>query len=89
VRIPNHKVTAQLIMLCGKLLVGTSANITGEKPPKTAQEAIAQLGAQVDLILDGGPTPIGRESSVLDLTSEKPRMLREGPVKLADVLKVL
>jgi len=89
VRIPNHKVTTQLIMLCGKLLVGTSANKTGEKPPKTAQEAIAQLGAQVDLILDGGPTPIGQESSVLDLTSEKPRMLREGPVKLADVLKVL
>ena len=87
VRIPNHKVALQLITLCGGLLVGTSANRTGEKPPKTAQEAATQLGEQVDVVLEGGTTPLGQESSIVDLTSRKPKMLREGPVKLIEVLK--
>jgi len=89
VRIPNHTVTIQLISLCGGLLVGTSANKTGHKPPKTARQAAEQLDEQVDMILDAGPTPLRRESSVLDLTSKKPKMLREGPVKLEEVLSVL
>lgn len=88
VRIPNHKVAIQLISLCDGLLVGTSANKTGEKPPKTAQATI-QLGEQVDIILDGGPTPLGQESSIVDLTSEKPKILREGPIKHEEVLTTL
>jgi len=89
VRIPKHTVAVQLISLCDGLLVGTSANITGEKPPKTALEATKQLGGQVDIVLDGGPSPLGQESSIVDLTSGKPKMLREGPVKLAEVLKAI
>jgi len=89
VRIPNHAVAVQLIKLCDGLLVGTSANKTGEKPPKTAGEAAKQLGAQVDIVLDGGPAPLGQESSIVDLTSSKPKMLRRGPVKLGEVLNAL
>jgi len=89
VRIPNHTVAIQLISFCGGLLVGTSANKTGEKPPITAREATKQLGEQVDIVLDGGPTPLGQESSIVDLTSEKPKMLREGRVKLLEVLNAL
>jgi len=89
VRIPNHPVAAQLISLCNGLLVGTSANKTGGKSPKTAREATEQLGEQVDVVLDGGPTPLGKESSIIDLTSKKPKMLREGPVKLVEVLNAL
>jgi len=89
VRIPSHTIAIQLISLCDGLLVGTSANKTGERSPTTAQEATKQLGEQVDIVLDGGPTPLGQESSVVDLTSEKPVMLREGPVKLVDILNVL
>jgi len=89
VRIPNHKVAIQLIGLCDGLLVGTSANKTGEKSPKTAREANKQLGKQVAIVLDDGPTPLGQESSIVDLTSKKPKMLREGPIKLAEVLKAL
>jgi L-threonylcarbamoyladenylate synthase len=87
VRIPNHKVALQLITLCGGLIVETSANKTGENPPKTAQEVASQLGEQVDMVLEGGPTPLGQESSIIDLTSRKPKMLREGPVKLIEVLE--
>jgi len=89
VRIPNHTVAIQLINLCDGLLVGTSANKTGKKSPKTAQEANKQLGELVDIVLDGGPTPLGQESSIIDLTSKKPKMLREGPIKLAEVLNAL
>jgi len=86
VRIPDHAAAIRLISLCDGLLVGTSANKTGEKSPKTAREAAKQLGEQVDVILDGGPTPLGQESSVVDLTSKKPKMLREGAIKLEEVL---
>jgi len=89
VRIPNHTVAIQLINLCNGLLVGTSANKTGEKSPKTAREANKQLGEQVDIVLDDGPTPLGQESSIIDLTSKKPKMLREGPIKIAEILKAL
>jgi len=89
VRIPNHTVAIQLISLCEGLLVGTSANKTGKKPPRTAPEAAEQLGEQVDMILDGGPTPLGVESSVVDLTSKKPKMLREGPIKLEQIAMLL
>jgi L-threonylcarbamoyladenylate synthase len=85
VRIPNHKVALQLITLCGGLLVGTSANKTGEKPPKTAQEAARQLGEEVDIVLDDGPTPLGQESSVIDLTQKEPKILREGTIKLKHI----
>jgi len=89
VRIPNHTIAVQLINLCDGLLVGTSANKTGKKPPTTAQEATKQLGREVDIVLDGGPTPLGQESSIVDLTSEKPKMLRAGPLKLEDILNFL
>jgi L-threonylcarbamoyladenylate synthase len=85
VRIPNHKVALQLVTLCGGLIVGTSANKTGEKPPKTAQEAASQLGEQVDIVLDGGHAPLGQESSIVDLTSKTPKMIREGPIKLTHI----
>jgi L-threonylcarbamoyladenylate synthase len=86
VRIPNHKVALQLITLCGGLIVGTSANKTGEKPPKTAQEAASQLGERVDIILDGGRAPLSQESSIVDLTSKTPKMIREGPIKLTHIM---
>jgi L-threonylcarbamoyladenylate synthase len=89
VRIPNHRVALHLITLCDGLLVGTSANKTGEKPPKTAQEAAIQLGEEVDIILDDGPTPLGQESSIIDLTQKEPKILREGTIKLKHITNIL
>jgi len=89
VRIPNHTVAIQLINLCDGLLIGTSANKTGEKSSRNAQEASKQIGEKVDIILDNGPTPLGQESSIVDLTLEKPKMLREGPLNLIDILNAL
>lgn len=88
VRMPGHEITLGLIRLSNGLLVGTSANKTGESPAKTAYEAEEQLGQEVDLILDGGPTTLAMPSTVLDLTSEKPKILRKGPISLENILKI-
>jgi len=88
VRIPQHDVALRLISLSNGLLVGTSANKTGQKPPRTAQEAAEQLGKEVDMILDGGPAPLGAPSTVVDLTQEKPKILRKGAIDLEELLSV-
>ena len=89
VRVPKHDVALQLITLSNGLLVGTSANKTGEKPPRTAQEAAQQLEEEVDIILNGGPATLGMPSTVVDLTSKKPRILREGSISFKEILEAL
>ena len=89
VRIPDNYVALRLIGLSGGLLIGSSANRTGEEPPRTVQEMSDELKKMVDVVLDGGPTAQGRPSTVADLTSEKPRILREGPIGLGEILDVL
>lgn len=86
VRVPNHKVALELIHVSGGLLIGTSANKTGEKASRTAQEAAKQIGEEVDLIVDDGPSPIGASSTIIDLTQEKPKILRQGPIRIEDIL---
>jgi L-threonylcarbamoyladenylate synthase len=88
VRIPKHDVVLRLIHLSNGLLVGTSANKTGAKPPCTAQEVAEQLREEVDVILDGGTTSLGISSTVVDFTQEKPKILRKGPIRLEEIMKV-
>ena len=88
VRIPMHDIAIQLIHLSNGLLVGTSANRTRQKPPRTAQEAANQIGDEVDLIIDGGPTTFGLPSTIVDLTSERPKILRKGPISINEILNV-
>lgn len=89
VRIPKHNVALELISLSGGYLVGTSANISGQKPPATAQEVAQKLGTLVDLIIDAGATPLRKESTIIDLISKKPRLLRIGPVSAKAIANVL
>jgi len=89
VRVPKHDGALQLISLSNGLLIGTSANKTGKKPPLSAQDAAEQLGREVDLILDGGPSTLGVSSTVIDLTSESPRILRKGPVGFGEIEQFL
>ncbi len=86
VRIPNNDTALRLIELSGGLLVGTSANKTNKEPPSTAREAYAQMDDEVDVILDSGNTTLGISSTVLDLTKEKPQILRKGSLSLEDIL---
>lgn len=89
VRIPKHDVAIRLIQMSGGLLVGTSANKTGKKPPQNAREAAEQIGEEIDLILDSGTTSFGVSSTLVDLTSTEPKLLREGPISLKEILDAL
>jgi L-threonylcarbamoyladenylate synthase len=88
VRIPNFAPTQELLRLTGPLAV-TSANISGQGSPSTAIGVEAQLGGRIPLILDGGATPGGRPSTVVDCTKSQPVILREGPVSLEEILQAL
>ena len=88
IRIPNHPITLALIRGLGAGLVGTSANVSGQPSPLTASEALCQLGDEVDLIIDGGPCPGGRESTVVDVTTERPVVLRQGAVSIEELEEV-
>jgi len=81
VRIPDHPAAIALLKQAGPLAV-TSANLSGRPNTTTAEEVFAQIGDRVDLILDGGKTPGGVPSTVVDLTGDSPKILREGPVKI-------
>ena len=84
VRVPDHEVTRTLLRAAGPMAV-TSANISGQPSPSTAQEVLAQLGGRIDLILDGGTTPGGVPSTLVDCTGEEIRVLRQGPISLEEI----
>ena len=79
VRVPDHPVALRLLMAVGPMAV-TSANLSGKENTTTAEEVLSQLEGRVDLILDGGKTPGGVPSTVVDMTREIPIVLRQGPV---------
>ncbi len=85
VRVPGHPVPRALVRATGVPLVGTSANSHGAPPPHTAQAAVYDLGDRVDLVLDGGRAPLGRESTVVDVTGETPAIIREGAIPARDL----
>ena len=89
VRIPDNDVARMLIGLSRGLLVGSSANRSGQKPPRSVQEISGELKRMVDVIVDGGETVQGIPSTVADLTSERPRILREGPISIKAILDTL
>ena len=83
VRVPNHPLALKLIETTGAPLTGTSANRSGESEPVTAAEARSQLGDRVDLVLDDGPCPLEGASTIVDLTSDTPRIVREGALSVS------
>ena len=80
VRVPNHPTCLALLQHLAGPLIGTSANVSGQPAALTADEVRQQLGDRIDLIIDGGRCPGGKESTVLDITREPPVVLRQGIV---------
>jgi len=81
VRIPDHEPARALLRAAGPMAV-TSANISGGQNPVTAEEVYQQLGGRIALIIDGGRTPGGVPSTLVDCTIPKLEVLREGPISL-------
>src|SRR2546421_3910621 len=89
VRMPRHPVALALIRAVGSPIAAPSANRFMHVSPTTAQHALADLEGRVPLILDGGPCAVGVESTVLDLCSANPTILRPGGVSLEALRTVL
>ncbi len=87
-RMPLHPVAIELLREVGPMAV-SSANRSGLPPAATAQEALDQLGEQVAVYLDGGPSGAPVPSTIVDLTGDEPLVLREGAVSLAAVSEAL
>jgi L-threonylcarbamoyladenylate synthase len=88
-RVPNHEKARRLIEECGGALIGTSANISGRPSLRTAEEVVRELEDRVDLVIDGGPAPLGRESTVVRVLGNESTVLRDGAISRDDILKTL
>lgn len=88
IRVPDHPFARALLTAAGPMAV-TSANISGGGSPNTAEGVGRQLNGRIPLILDGGETPGGVPSTVVNCLGEEPVVLREGPVTIKDIQFVL
>jgi L-threonylcarbamoyladenylate synthase len=88
IRIPNHEIALKLLRLSGPLGV-TSANISGRESTNTAQEVMEQLDGRVHLVIDGGKSPGGVPSTVVDCTTPEPVVLRQGPISIDEINRVV
>jgi L-threonylcarbamoyladenylate synthase len=89
VRVPSHPVAQQLLIVFGGAIAAPSANRFGLVSPTTAAHVRDDLGGDVDLVLEGGPSQVGIESTILDLSGPKPVLLRPGHIAKEQLREVL
>lgn len=89
IRLPVNKIALALIKRSKKPIAAPSANTSGKPSPTEASHVIEDLMGKVDMIIDGGSTDIGLESTVIDMTTEIPMILRPGGVTREDIIEVL
>lgn len=88
-RMPDHPVALSVIRAFGAPVACPSANLTGRRSPMSAADVLEDLDGVIDLVLDGGPTEDRIASTVLDLTTQPARLLREGKITRAELLSYL
>ncbi len=88
IRVPGAGITRTLIEISGSPLVGTSANLSGAAPAATATAAWKSLAGHVDYVLDGGPAS-GIQSTVLDISSGEPKLIRHGSVTVEEIRRLI
>ncbi len=86
IRIPDHPAALELVRSLGFPITSTSANLSGNPPPRRPGEAVNQLGDDVESVMDAGEAPGGRPSTVVDV-SEGVEVIREGPVTRSEIEK--
>lgn len=89
IRMPKHNVALALIRESGCPIAAPSANLAGKPSPTSAKHVLDDLSGRIDAVLDGGPTRIGVESTVLDLTVDPPQVLRPGGIPYEELVKTL
>jgi L-threonylcarbamoyladenylate synthase len=88
-RVPAHPIAQALAARLGFCITSTSANRTGEPAATTAQQVSNELMTGLDLVLDGGPSPGGAPSTIVDVTGDRPRLVRAGAIAWDRVLESL
>ena len=89
VRCPDHDAAREIIRLSGVPIAAPSANISGKPSTTTAQHVLHDHDGKIDAIVDGGPCRVGVESTIVDLTEERPRLLRPGGIGPEELKAVL
>lgn len=89
IRIPALKLAQDIIESLGGILPTTSANISGERTPRSYEELNIKFKNRVDIVIDGGETPLGIESTILDLTKDNPLIIREGAISKEAIEKII
>ena len=89
VRCPDHDAAREIIRLAGVPIAAPSANISGKPSTTTAQHVLHDHDGKIELIVDGGPCRVGVESTIVDLTEERPRLLRPGGITPEQLIEVL
>ncbi|MFQ6011337.1 MAG: L-threonylcarbamoyladenylate synthase [Nitrososphaerales archaeon] len=85
IRIPSDSRTLRLIEMAGGMLVGTSANKSGQRSPSSADEVLGVLGSSFDILLDGGVCQLGIESTVIDVSEDQAAVLRSGALSAKEL----
>lgn len=80
IRMPDLTVTRELIRAAGAPLAAPSANTSGKRSSVSAQEVLEDLDGKIDMLIDGGTCPVGVASTVVDMTGDVPKILREGVI---------
>jgi L-threonylcarbamoyladenylate synthase len=88
IRMPSHEVARDLLKAVNFPIVAPSANRSGHVSPTTAQHVANDLAGKVDLILDGGATAVGLESTIVDFSNDTPRLLRSGGIARSDIEQI-
>ena len=88
-RVPDHELVRGIVRALGEPITGTSGNRAGTGAPISAAEVAFQMGEMVELIIDGGQSRTKLESTVIDITHDKPEIFREGAVSRGEVEEAL
>jgi L-threonylcarbamoyladenylate synthase len=88
-RLPLDEEVRELISYCGGALTATSANLAGQPPASTAQEVSTYFPTELDLIIDGGRSRTDKPSTVIDVSHDNARLIREGEIPRADLERTL
>jgi L-threonylcarbamoyladenylate synthase len=88
IRMPSNKVAVEFISLCSNPIVAPSANISGKNPPRNAEDVLEDLNGRIDLLLNGGETEVGIESTVVDASVFPYKVLREGAISKSQIADV-
>ncbi|HVT55441.1 MAG TPA: L-threonylcarbamoyladenylate synthase [Xanthobacteraceae bacterium] len=88
-RVPSHPAAQKMLSAFGKPVVAPSANRSGHVSPTSAEHVLADLAGKIDFVLDGGATPLGLESTIVDCSSDVPRLLRAGGLPREEIENAL